>query len=63
MMLRMDERITYEANIAHDIHKLIGSHVVPLVAVDFGVVNLGSRNQSHAAWVQQPRYRIMRIKV
>lgn len=49
MMLCMDERITYEANVAHDIHKLIGSHVVPLVAVDFGVVNLGSRNQSHAA--------------
>ena len=43
VVLCMDKWITDETDVAHNVHKLFGSHAVPFVAVDFRVVNLGSQ--------------------
>ena len=40
MMLSVNEWVADEANPAHDVHEFISSHIVPLMAIDFGVIDL-----------------------
>lgn len=40
MVLGMYQRVTHEADMAHDSDKFFGRHFIPLVTVDLGVIHL-----------------------